>query len=99
MNNWITKVTREKMLLRDLALETATRYHQTEDWSLYRKLKNKCYKMVKTDRSEHFKNLIELHMKNNDSAKLFKLSKNRMNIKNRRTTYCIFSRRKTHNCS
>ena len=81
MNNWLSKATREKMVLRDLALETASKYHQIDDWRLYRRLKNKCNKLVKIDRSNHFKSLNEVHMKNNDSASLFKLSKNRMNIK------------------
>ena len=81
INNWLSKTTREKMTLRDLALETASKHHQTEDWKLYRRLKNKCNKLIKLDRSNHFKSLNEVHMKNNDSASLFKLSKNRMNIK------------------
>ena len=70
------------MLLRDLARETATKYLQMDDWALLKKLKSKCNRMVKNDRASHYKSLNDLYIENNDSASLFKLAKQRMNIKN-----------------
>ncbi len=82
VNNWLMKEAREKMRLRDLARETAAKHQQRDDWKLYRKLRNKCTRMIKNDRTSHFSKINILHIENRDSANLFKVAKNRMNITN-----------------
>ena len=81
-NVWLKKETREKIILRDIARENASKSLKEEDWKLYKKLRNKCNFLVKKDRIIHFSDLNNLHIKNKDSSSLFKLANKCMNIKN-----------------
>ena len=63
------------MILRDLTRETASKSKRNDDWELYKKLKNKCNRAVKNDRALHQKQIDDLHVKNRDSAGLYKTAK------------------------
>ena len=87
-SNWVTFLTREKMLLRDQKHFLATSTQKNEDWLDYRILRNLCTKMVKSDRKLHFQKMNKIFEEENDSKGLYNHAKNRMGVvKNGKPTF------------
>ena len=60
-----------------------------DNWSLFKRLRNKCSLQVKKDRSSYFSSLNKICTEKGDSASLFKLAKKLMNLKNSGTPTCF----------
>ena len=67
---WITKQTRDQMTARDYARQTASQSQSVEDWQLYRKLRNKCTALSRSDTlKKNYQKLLENDK--NDVSKLY----------------------------
>ena len=70
-NKFIQDSTKVTMAERDRARVAAKLSEKEEDWALYRKLRNRCTALQKSDRVEYYKNVYN-HIENeHDSQKLF----------------------------
>ena len=78
--SWITKTTRDVMKERDLARNVASQLQRDQDWSEYRRLRNKCNALTKSDKKKHFNDLFDLNSKSNISE-LYKNVKSQLGWK------------------
>ena len=69
------------MKLRDKTRNKAACSNLQEDWEQYKKLRNKCTEKIRLDRKTKQKKYYTECIMNNDSKKLFNLTKNRLGIK------------------
>ena len=67
------------MTKRDQAKEAHRIYRTEEDWETYRVLKNKCTKLQSTDKKKATTDKFTDIEENNDSKKLFSLTKKLLN--------------------
>ena len=71
-NNWISRLTKEEMLLRDRARNKAKLTDDLLDWEDYRRRRNACIAMQKKDKVEYQRNLYSKIEIDRDSGCLFK---------------------------
>ena len=81
VTNWVTVETRKCMTLRDIARDNAAKSKRPDDWGLYKRLKNKCNRLVRNDKAQHNKKVYNLHVENRYIAGLYRTAKNSMGIK------------------
>lgn len=62
--NWITPEVRKIMIDRDRLLKKARKTKRTNDWNLYRSLRNKCNNKIKSAKSTFQRNLLHEHAGN-----------------------------------
>ena len=75
---WIKKETRDEMNLRDRLRETANQSQSQLDWNLYRTQRNKCTKIVRENKKEHFENLFKKCEDTRDVGKLYNTVKSQL---------------------
>ena len=78
---WITDQTKAVMIERDLAKEIHRVSRKENDWEVYRLLRNKCTKLQSTDKKKATEEIFRDIEKNNDSKKLFSITKKLLNWK------------------
>ena len=94
-SNWVTILTREKMLLKDQKHFSATQSQNSDEWTEYRFLRNLCSKMVKNDRKVHFQKMNKIFEEENDSKGLYSHAKNRMGVVKKENLHFLLLREKS----
>ena len=69
---------RDKIILRNRARERASQSQSQADWSEFRALRNRCTKMYREDKVEHFKTIFEETEKEKYVKKLYKTVKTQL---------------------
>ena len=74
--NWITKETKEEMVLRDRARETAKETDTEEAWQEYRNKRNNCTMRQRSDKRKYLQKVYSDIEIENDTSNLFKTTRN-----------------------
>ena len=75
---WVTDTTNKMMEERNSAREVAAASNRWEDWNSYRELRNKCTSNVRSDRTNHYKNIYESMEKKKYTKGIYKQLKRQM---------------------
>ena len=73
-SNWLDKKTKELMNKRDRQTNLARSTDSQDDWSLFKKLRNKCVKAVKSAKNYYFCTLYDKMRKENDIKGIYKIT-------------------------
>ena len=74
--NWLTEDTKTELKIRDNLRNLAISSQDPACWNNYRKMRNKCTKLVKSDKNKHYKELFDKAENKNDTRKTFSIAKN-----------------------
>ena len=77
-SNWVSRETKELIEKRNNARNTATQTNTEEDWTLYRKTRNKVTEKLRKDKSDYFNKLYEKIEENRDIKSLFRVTKEQL---------------------
>ena len=72
---WLSKETKENMVLRDEAREVARRTQTVGDWDSFRELRNICTRLQRNDRTKFMKSTYTTIEKEKDSGKLHSMTR------------------------
>ena len=73
--NWISENTKNCMILRDAARSNANATNEANDWSEFRKWRNKVTELVRKDRKKYFQELYKSADESKDTRTLYRVTK------------------------